>query len=152
MKHGPVGSSTKDILKKYDVFFSNLDSSDIEYYQKYLTHDKDDILVNEACAYNELSKSETNALDFSLNNFGEFDQFILADITHDYPEWKKFEKAIQKGIIKVADMNYLDFFKNPQFDECTYVNRYFNEDPFKEEPEVLESIKEYIESTSDLRN
>ncbi|GAI80273.1 unnamed protein product, partial [marine sediment metagenome] len=49
--------------------------------------------ADEEDVYDELSKSDKDALDFAVEHFGSFDQFQLAEITHDYPEWKKFEKV-----------------------------------------------------------
>ena len=45
--------------------------------------------------------------------FGEFDQFELRDLTHEYPEWKKFEAKIEAKLINQAPMSYADFFENP---------------------------------------
>ena len=87
MSYGPVPSNTKDIaelneflddvIKKYIKNFLNFSNN-------YEIHSKND--VDEEV----FSESDTEALNYSWEKFGSYNQFELANITHDYPEWRKF--------------------------------------------------------------
>ncbi|MBA7555964.1 hypothetical protein ES705_48658 [subsurface metagenome] len=143
MKLGPVGSATKDILKEDDFFFSNVSEEDNQYYHKYLLAKGSFVKAKSTVNYNELSESEKEALNFSIKHFGKFNQFQLADITHDYPEWKKHKELFDTNIVKRVDMDEIDFLENPRLQESPYIQKYFNGiDPFEEDSDILESIKE----------
>ncbi len=46
--------------------------------------------------------------------FGHLDQFKLAEITHEYPEWKRHKKALE---LDTRIQMYLeDFFDDPDAD------------------------------------
>ncbi len=145
MKHGPVGSATKDVLKEDSFFFYNLDLEDKQYFECYLISCQDYVKSNQTCNYDELSVSEKEALDFSLKYFGDFSEFQLANITHDYPEWKKYKQLFDDKLAKRKEMNTIDFFGNPMLKDSPFLNLYLkNEDPFSEDQEVLSNIREYI--------
>ena len=79
------------ILKTSDNFFSSTNDVDVSVF----------------------STSELESLEEIYNKFGEFNQFELRDLTHEYPEWKKFEAKIEAKLINQAPMSYADFFENP---------------------------------------
>lgn len=150
MKLGPVGSATKNLLKRDEFFFENLEKEDNAYFDKYLIVNDMDVADHEPCDYSELSASEREALDFAIDNFGRFDQFQLADITHDYPEWKRFKGLFDRKQAKVLDMKHVDFLKNPSPAESPSMGRLLaGRDPFPIDEEALSSIEEYLKESGD---
>lgn len=111
MRLGPVASSVKDITD----FSSYLDTEEKEYASKYLTRGvQDDTIVSIADTDNDIfSKSELEALDFAYGEFGDCAASVLVNITHRYPEWDKFRRALESKETTREPMSYSDFFKNP---------------------------------------
>jgi len=107
MKHGPVPSTTKDIAEFNDY----LDEIQREYSSQYLKPDNLDIASKKKIDVEVFSESDLEALNFAWENFGNYDQFQLRDITHSYPEWNKYRNAVEFGSCVV--MNVLDFLKEP---------------------------------------
>ncbi|MDD4874478.1 MAG: Panacea domain-containing protein [Dehalococcoidales bacterium] len=115
MEHGPVPSKTKDIAESNDY----LDDIIKKYSQGFV-----DSANNRAlCSKNEVdesvfSESDLEALNFAWDTFGNFDQFELRDITHNYPEWYKFKDKLSNGSCYTMDL--LDFLKDPKddYDKC----------------------------------
>ena len=152
MKLGPVGSAAKNLLKQDELFFENLEPEDITYFENLLSIKDMDVAVHNPCTYDELSSSEKEALDFTIANFGGFDQFALAEITHDYPEWKKFESYFKNRQAKVIDMENIDFLKNPVLEQSSFIQRYLGGiDPFATDEESLRSIEEYLVESGDCK-
>lgn len=112
MRLGPVGSSVKDIAE----FSAFLDESERDYASQYIrvNGDPNSVISKKSVDYKVFSKSEIEALDFSYNEFGYNSPNALVDITHQYPEWKKYESAIDAGEITRELMSYKDFFLNPE--------------------------------------
>lgn len=138
LKLGPVCSQTKDILQQdFDYLYvtkedENLIKDFIEYNGAHDMKIKD-------LGESSLSKADKIALDFVIEKFAKFSPFDLVEITHDYPEWKKWEKKLSEKN-KSHPMNYLDFFNNPS--EKKAINKYFDsKDPYEDTVENLEIAK-----------
>jgi hypothetical protein len=123
MKNGPVASVAFDILKVKFPLSVNLEEIPLI--------DKNVVPVSEFESQikkqndDELSKKFKQSLDFSLKTFGKCkyvhkdhdrDQFVLSEITHIYPEWKKHEKSLKAGKKSIV-MNPEDFRENPDHNE-----------------------------------
>jgi uncharacterized phage-associated protein len=133
MPKGPVASSVKDIIE-----FSGSDE-ELDYAKKYIAPlvgeqyttiqsiEKEDTKV--------FSDSDIEALKFTQEHFGKLDLGEILKECHKYPEWKKFEDALESKTISRELMNYLDFFANP----------IENGDNFKIDAEQLEASKELFE-------
>ena len=107
MNFGPVPSGTKDIAYLSD-FLSNSERS---YAEAFLQRSADPHSF-ESRAEEDLrvfSQTDVEALDFSWSQFGRHDAFMLADITHSYPEWKRHEAALKSNETTRVPMNYTDF-------------------------------------------
>jgi len=111
MPLGPVGSSVKDIAEFSDF----LDETERGYAATYLgTGGLVNTIVSIADVDMEVfSKSELEALDFAYSEFGNKSPLALVDITHRYPEWDKFKRALESKETTREPMSYADFFKNP---------------------------------------
>ncbi len=136
MKFGPVASTVKDIAENSDF----LASEEITYSKQYI--EKVDNNTIESVALPDMdvfSETDIEALNFAFKNFGEYDQFELANLSHYYPEWMKLSKELEnKGREK---MSYTDFFEDP-------IN--LADDKFKEEKDLLEESKEIFLSRSNI--
>lgn len=136
MTYGPVGSTIKDILDSSDF----MDKQEKEYAESYIsqTDNKYTIASTNNIDEDAFSESDLEALEFAYKNFGKYDQFALAEISHMYPEWAKFEKVFSSKEKTREDMDYLDFFSN---------TKVLHEDKFKNQNEELVSSKEiFIEN------
>ena len=115
MEHGPVASGVKDIAE----FSMILDSHEWGYASKYIvTTDQHNFKSLADVDQGEFSDSDIEALEFAWAKFGRFDQFQLRDLTHKYPEWQKWEKALQNR--SRIDMDIEDFLEDPaeNVDKC----------------------------------
>lgn len=118
MKLGPVGSN---LLNTTKLSTESLDLDCLNYAKSFLSNSGDsdkllDLLSKKELDLNVFSQTDIEALEVAYNEFGDKDQFELADITHNYPEWLKHKKDLEKGKKRVR-MNYLDFFSNPKISE-----------------------------------
>ncbi len=109
MKYGPVGSQTKRAAE--------LDVSGIflQYTRKYIkpTEDENHFMSLKPVEFDLFSETDLECLELVYIAFGDKDQFELAELTHQYPEWKKHEKELKSGKKRVA-MNYDDFFEEAE--------------------------------------
>jgi hypothetical protein len=81
---------------------------------------------------NVFSDSDLEVMELIYKNFGNLDEFTLSQLSHEYPEWKKFEKSLEMGHSSRFEMNYQDFFEDSE-------NSHFL---FKQDREILELNKE----------
>lgn len=106
--YGPVASNTKDVLDDLQT-----DSAGELYAQRFIeqidakTYRAKDI--QEELDY--LSETDIEALDFAITNFGKMGSFQLVNLTHEYPEWKRFEHSLQNGM-RSERINMSDFFED----------------------------------------
>lgn len=107
MDYGPVGSSVKDIAES-STFLSKEEST---YAGQYLKSDGYHTRSVMDIDHRVFSETDIEALDFAHNEYGSMDQFELADLSHIYPEWKKFEEKLKTSTRE--RMSYIDFFIDP---------------------------------------
>jgi uncharacterized phage-associated protein len=138
MPRGPVASLILDIINADDF----LSEGDLEYSKQYIelnssSHNVKSILIS---SNDSLSKSDTEALDFSWSTFGTTSRFDLVDITHQYPEWKRHEPTLA-NIRTSIPMDLRDFFKNPKIEN----------DPFEVDEKLLGANLQSFVSNSDFK-
>lgn len=120
LNYGPVASNTKDLAENTDF----LTVEEKEYRNLYIVN-KD--------SYNYASKLPPEKVVFSSSDievmekiytkFGNLSEFKLSEVSHLYPEWKKFEDFLKSKTSSRFEMNYEDFFENPDED----YNGFFSE-------------------------
>lgn len=118
LKFGPVASNTRDILEESSFLSDEEKIYSIEFINildKYTFSHKS---FNE----NVFSKTDLDTLSEVYAAYGELDQFQLSEISHQFPEWKKFESSLNRNKSSRYLMNFEDFFKN-----ADNVNSVFNE-------------------------
>ena len=92
MKLGPVGSIAKDIAEQSDI----LQDEDAEYPNRFVVRQGEhDYKAIKPVEMDFFSKSDIEALDFAIKNLGHLDKYVLAELSHAYPEWNKHEARIQ---------------------------------------------------------
>ena len=110
MEFGPVPSGCKDLAEMSDY----LDTHERSYAERFLRragqYDFASISEVERPVF---SASDLEALEFAWKNFGTFDQFQLAELTHQYPEWKRHETALLSTDVSRIPMSYRHFVDNP---------------------------------------
>lgn len=135
LPNGPVSSTALDIANASDF----LSQEQIEYSEQFVVRAKNDVFGVAPAEADYLSETDKEALDFAWSKFGAMGQFDVRDITHDYPEWKKFEGYFESGASS-EKIDIRDFFENPDND------MYFSEDV-----ELLELSKAKLEEGLGIR-
>jgi uncharacterized phage-associated protein len=110
LPYGPVPSSTRDILEKS----SFLSEEEAEYSSQFL-------VTGSGKSYSSkgepnmrvFSETDISALEDVINAYGKYDQFELSDLSHEFPEWKKWEKALKQKMGTRFNIDVEDFFKDP---------------------------------------
>jgi hypothetical protein len=59
------------------------------------------------------SKSDLECLRGVFDVYGQLDKYALRDLTHKFPEWKRWEDGLKKKEFNSHPMEYDDFFLNP---------------------------------------
>jgi len=111
MRLGPVGSMTRDITDQATQYLSD---EQLGYARTYLSKTDDNYFKSiDDVDGSVLSKSDIEILEQVYEKLGKFNQFDLKDLSHEYPEWKKFKRILESGARKQMPMSYKDFFKDP---------------------------------------
>lgn len=110
MNYGPVPSGTKDLAEMSDF----LGEEEASYGRAYLRPVDRHTVGSEAPVEPQVfSASDREAIEWSWKHFGHFDGFALAEMTHEYPDWKRHEGALKGKLVSRAPMNYRDFLEDP---------------------------------------
>jgi uncharacterized phage-associated protein len=148
MKHGPVASTSLDVLNQNIEYLVNYKDDDLIYLENIEIIDIRNRKIKEV-AIDLLSKNEMNSLDQAINLFSEKD---LVDISHDYPEWKRFKSFFESNQVspKTKPIEMEDFFKNPDLNDSPAITKYFNgKDPLYKDEDYLEEARQfYMENVS----
>lgn len=126
---GPIPSSTKDLADNSDYLADSereLREQVLENAGRYTIKTKTEVQKN------VFSESDLEVMCLVYDNFGNLDEFTLSELSHKYPEWKKFESSLQIGHSSRFEMNYQDFFDD---NENSHIL-------FKQDEELLELNKE----------
>lgn len=110
MNYGPVPSGGKDLVEGSD-FRPNVEKA---YAGQFLNADN----RYEFSSVNEVetlvfSRTDQEALEYVWSHFGPHDEFKLAELTHEYPEWRRHEAAISGGSSSRVKMSFSDFLDDP---------------------------------------
>lgn len=113
MKNGPVASEAKHVAEEN----ARLAKDELAYVRHFVRRRGEydaSSFVRSVAPVDEavLSASDIEALQFAWDTFGHYDKEQLVEITHHYPEWKKHERALNRGHRRVG-MDYADFFAEP---------------------------------------
>lgn len=127
---GPVPSTIKDLADNSDF----LADTEKELREKYIENiSRFEIKAKDKTQISVFSESDIAVMNLIYANFGTLNEFQLSDLSHQYPEWKKFENGLNIGHSSRFEMNYQDFFENNQEE---------NHQIFEQDEEILELNKE----------
>jgi len=107
MEWGAVPSNTKNVVE------SKVAAQSIEkqYFDQFLYLDGQTISSVQEVNAKVFSETDLEVADEILKNYNVLDQFELAEYSHYFPEWKRFQDKIEKlGSSYKMDIN--DFFEN----------------------------------------
>ena len=111
LPHGPVPSTTKDILCLNSFTLSEDEFMYIdEYLSVVLKYDYKSIKEPNN---NVFSKTDLMVLNDIFDYYGKYDHYELRDISHKFPEWKRWEKKLGSNNSRFK-MDYADFFKDAE--------------------------------------
>jgi uncharacterized phage-associated protein len=113
MQRGPVGSITKNIA---ELSILPLDAH--KYARKFLKvadEKKQTYSSIQSTDADVFSQTDLECLEAAYAVFSGYDQYELAEKTHDMPDWKKHEKELKAGKKRVL-MDYKDFFADTKHD------------------------------------
>lgn len=137
---GPVGSLAKDLIAQDPSF----EAPEIEYSKEYLKKINNTTFESiRGVDAKVLSDAEKESLKFAFNNFKQFKGIQLARISHVFPEWEKFQSKIEKEGVPRVQMDYIDFFKNPECETSETTK-------FEVEAEELEEAKKAFIEKQDI--
>lgn len=140
MKLGPVGSRTKRVAEL------DMPEEILSYSKKYIQpcDDKKQSFISLKPADLDLfSKTDMECLESVYKMFGDKDQFELADLTHQYPEWKKHERGLKTGKKRIL-MNYKDFFAEAEKGDSFFAQKKPDLAIAKESFEELEEVSTFF--------
>lgn len=130
LKNGPVASGTRDLLESS----SFLEDGHSEYSGRYISAD-DKYTYSSIAELDKkvFSKADLETLSLIYQKFGGLGKYDLSELSHEFPEWKKYEISLQNDPSARFPISYLDFFKNPEKESYGV---------FNEDDEYLEESKE----------
>jgi len=138
MNYGPVPSGGKDLVEA-----SNFRPA-VE--KAYAGQFIDSVTQYEFASISEIdavvfSATDREALQYVWDHFGSLDEFQLAELTHEYPEWKRHEASLSSESNSREKMSFSDFLKDPpsKCDPC-YVLDEEEREVRREEVQELSSL------------
>jgi hypothetical protein len=110
LPNGPVGSHTLDLINRN---IDRIGEVEKEYAQQFLTLPESNKVNSKLDPDTDFfSDSDIEALDFAITTFSSMTTASLKNLSHQYPEYKKFEKAIEDGVSERFPINLDDFFED----------------------------------------
>lgn len=133
LKLGPVPSNTRDILENS----SFLSEDELKYSSQFISiTDKYKYASNGDPYLKVFSETDIEILNEVFSVYGQLSHFQLSELSHEFPEWKKWEASLKRSNSRYL-MNFSDFFQDtPNKKEL-----------FIEEHEDLQLIKSLFERT-----
>jgi uncharacterized phage-associated protein len=142
LRNGPAASKTLNVINRYEDFLDTTPEN-IKFLDKIKIIDKDNRIIKESNT-NYMSKVEMSVLDAICEIFGNFSTNELIELTHDYPEWKRYEALFNAGTNDGELIVLDDFFENPDTEKSPALKKYFNgNDPLYSDPDFLMNAKEF---------
>lgn len=117
LPHGPVASNSLNILS--DVMDGHSAGASKTYLNK--SSKNAFIAVDSEHELEYLSDSDIEALDFAVEKFSHHETWELRNLTHEYPEWKRYKNTIESNSSKREKIIMEDFFENSNIENDPYV-------------------------------
>jgi uncharacterized phage-associated protein len=145
LKYGPVASSSLYVLNKHKEYLDNFPESELKHIDNIKKINNSTRIIDKV-SDDLLSKNEMSSIDKSINLFSGKK---LVEISHDYPEWKRYKELFDKRLISKEPIVIGDFFCNPDIDDSPAIKKYFGAtDPLYENEDYLMEAKEFFLQSS----
>lgn len=106
---GPVPSTTRDFLED-SPFLTEIE---VSYCNEFLTkQDKFNYGSLKDPEIKVFSQTDTDALEIVFLKYNDLDHFQLSELSHEFPEWKKYQSALEKRLSSRFEIDFEDFFVN----------------------------------------
>jgi len=135
MKNGPVPSGTKDILQHSDFLSDTAKDYASEYITEVDVYNYKSLIAPEM---DEFSDSDLDIIETVLSNYGGLNHFELSQLSHSFPEWKRFESRLNSHMSSRYTIDQLDFFTNVDDEKGLFSSP---------KEDVLDAVKEYYLNT-----
>jgi uncharacterized phage-associated protein len=141
MKYGPVANNSLDVLNKQTEYLSNYPASELKHIDSVTKVNKAKRIIAKV-SNDLLSKNEMSSIDKSIKLFSGKK---LVDISHDYPEWKRYKELFDLQLISKEPVVIDDFFRNPDVSDSPAIQKYFGAvDPLYENEDYLNEAKDFF--------
>jgi uncharacterized phage-associated protein len=152
LKNGPAASKTLNILNHSNYLESDVFKTKAKLLAKIQLINQSERIIKET-ATTCLTEEEKKVVDTIVDIFKDFQVNALIDITHDYPEWRRYEYLLNSGLTDGELVQMDDFFRNPYIPNSPALKKYFQGvDPLYEDEDFLEEMKEFYYEGESLRN
>ena len=144
LEHGPVASTALDILNRNMEYLDNYGIEDLKFLENIEINGAKKRTIKKT-DFDLLSRNEMKSMDRAIELFSGKK---LVDLSHDYPEWKRFKMLFEEKFISSRPIHMEDFFKNPDINDSPTIRMYFGDiDPlFKDDDYLNEAKQFYLES------
>jgi uncharacterized phage-associated protein len=152
LRNGPAASKTLNVINHYNEL-SSYSSDDLKLLNKIEILNKNERIIKES-ATDYMSKAEMEVIDHICDIFGKFDLNVLIEITHDYPEWKRYKNLFYNEDYNSGELVVIDdFFENPNVEESPALLKYFGgKDPMYIDKDILMDVKEFYTENEMMKN
>jgi hypothetical protein len=140
LKLGPVASETLDVLDKHDEYL-NYPDDELQLLDKIKAIDNRIRIINETNT-DLLSKNEMKSIDFVAETFNA-SAMPMVELTHEYPEWKRYKELFDARQASKMDIRMEDFFTNPDMNNSPCLMKHFGRDPLYEDEAYLDEAKNF---------
>lgn len=117
LPHGPVASNALNIVN--DVLAGENAGVTKQYIKSHTANAF--ISVEDEYELEYLSDSDIEALDFAIEKFGKQEAWSLRNLTHKYPEWKRFEHTLENQLSRREKILMSDFFENSDIESDPFL-------------------------------
>jgi uncharacterized phage-associated protein len=107
---GPVPSTTRNIIELNEDFLTNVE---IEYSSEFIENSGKYVFSSKKEPNLKVfSKTDISVLDIIIEKYNNFTEFQLSDLSHNFPEWKKYELPLKAKLESRFEIDIDDFFIN----------------------------------------
>lgn len=118
LPHGPVASNALNIIN--EIISGNSVGVEKTYLIKTENIRNSFTATSDEYELEYLSDSDTEALDFVIENFGKNEARTLRDLTHQYPEWKRYKNTLENHLSRRELIVMNDFFEHSSLIDDPY--------------------------------
>jgi uncharacterized phage-associated protein len=108
VKLGPIPSNAKDLSEDNERIVD-----DVKAYRDTYIRPKGEYKIKSLHSPENtvFSRTDLQVMESVYSSYGKLGEFQLSDLSHKFPEWKKFEEYFINGT-RSKKMDFLDFFKD----------------------------------------